>query len=46
MVTLAERKPFLDDDGNPIITATKSAKTKEEDLKTTKSRTKKVEKEV
>jgi len=46
VASLAERKPFLDDDGNPIITATKSAKTKEEDLKTTKSRTKKVEKEV
>jgi len=46
--SLAERKPFFDDDGNPIITATKEAEAKEEDLvtekKTAKPRTKKVEK--
>ena len=30
--SLAERKPFLDDDGNPIITAKKEDAEKEEDL--------------
>jgi len=29
---MAERKPFLDDDGNPIITSTKESAQKEEDL--------------